>query len=260
MRVWLAILVIAVGVLLGGLAGGAVFNSMFFHRFLVNTHDARLLTVAFDVRDVFARTVALGLPLPQFDGADAVLDEARRFDPAITEIRVFHATPEGFVDLAMGGAPGGAALPDDWARAMRRAPEARFWQVDGAAGFGVLVPVNNTFGTTVGLMAFLQARAVVAQSQLRFDRFVAAVTLGGGAVGAVLLLMVLPLVVRRRLARLRPWASEVDLVIAAAADPARPVPPPVPTRGGDMLDDILAEPMAGVLDDLARRQAVGTAP
>lgn len=259
MRVWFTIVVIAVGVLLGGLAGGAVFNSLFFHRFLVNTHDARLLTVALDVRDVFARAVALGLPLNQFDGGKQVLDEARRFDPAITEIQIFQVGAAGFVSLGLGGAVAERPLPAEWHRAMLRAPEARHWQVDGPVGFGVLVPVNNSFGTTIGLMAFLQSRDVVVQPQHRFDLFLAAVALGGGLLGGVVLLLVLPLVVRAGLARLRPWAAHVDALIAAAETPDAPLPEQ-PAVGMAVLDEILAEPLARLRAELAERRTSGAAP
>lgn len=251
MRVWLAIVLIAVGVLVGGLAGGAVFNSLFFHRFLVNTHDERLLSVALDVRDVFARATSLGLSLSQFDGGEQVLAEARRFDPAITEIRVYHATGGGFASLAMGGAVAGQPLPAQWTAAMRRAPEARAWQVDDAAGFGVLVPVNSTFGTTIGLMAFLQDRQVVAQPQLRFDRFVALVALGGGAAGGILLLAVLPWVVRRGLSRLGLWAAQVDGLVAAAGVAAAVPPPLSPAPRPDILEQVVARPLAALRDEMA---------
>ncbi|NFV80652.1 hypothetical protein [Magnetospirillum aberrantis] len=257
MRLWLAIVLIAVGVLVGGLAGGAVFNSLFFHRFLVNTHDERLLSVAFDVRDVFARAAGLGLPLAQFDGGEQVLAEARHFDPLITEILVFHPTPGGFATLALGGVQAGRPLPVNWAAALRRDASARHWQVDGPEGFGVLVPVNGTFGTTIGLLAFLQDRKVVAEPLWRFDRFVAVVALGGGAAGALVLLLLLPWVVRRNLSRLGTWAITAEHLTVAAQGGA-PLSSVPMSRGpvasaDDIVGLVVAQPLADLRDELAAR-------
>jgi len=226
------IVVTAVGVLLGALGAGALFNSLFFQRFLVNIADARLLAVAQDTRDVFARSVALGLPLNQFEGGALVVEQARRVDPAITGVRIFQVGQGGFTSLGLGGDAAGAPLPEGWAQAMNRAPAATFWPVEDDSGFGVLVPIHSSFGKVVGLTAILQARSALAASKARFDVFLGGIAVAIGLPAALGLALAMAALTRPGLARLPQWAAHAE-GRAAAPDHA----------ASDLVGALVAEPM-----------------
>lgn len=225
-------------VLLGSLGIGAVANSLFFHRFLVNASDSRLLAAAIDVRDVFARAASLGLPLAQFQGGEQVLAETRRADPALRRIVAFESAGDHFHTLALAGARAGEDLPAGWARAMRRAPAASHWQIDDPDGFGVLVPIRSGFGATIGLIALVQSRAVLDQPQDEFDSFLLR---QAGAVALPVMLALALLVgwlLRPLAARLPLWRAHLDALLAGRT------PPPPPPAAGDLLDGLLRPALA----------------
>ncbi|MEO0034738.1 MAG: hypothetical protein RLZZ501_761 [Pseudomonadota bacterium] len=225
-------------VLLGSLGIGAVANSLFFHRFLVNASDSRLLAAAIDVRDVFARAASLGLPLAQFQGGEQVLAETRRADPALRRIVAFESAGDHFHTLALAGAAAGEDLPAGWARAIHRAPAASHWQIDDPDGFGVLVPIRSGFGATIGLIALVQSRAVLEQPQDTFDSFLLR---QAGAVALPTMLALALLVgwlLRPLAARLPLWRAHLDALLAGRTEP------PPPPRTGDLLDGLLRPALA----------------
>jgi len=154
-------------VLLGSLGIGACANSLFFHRLLINSYDARLLAIALDARDVFTRAASLGLPLGQVQGGDAVLRDARNADPSLLKAIAYEAREAHFI--ALSGAD--TELPPAWARTLRRAPAADHWQITEPGGFGVLVPIRTPFGTPLGLIALVQSDRVLERPQQDFNAF-----------------------------------------------------------------------------------------
>ena len=154
-------------VLLGSLGIGAGANSLFFHRLLINSYDARLLAIALDARDVFTRAASLGLPLGQVQGGDAVLRDARAADPSLRKAIAYEARAAHFI--ALSGAD--TELPPAWARTLRRAPAADHWQITEPGGFGVLVPIRTPFGTPLGLIALIQSDRVLERPQQDFNAF-----------------------------------------------------------------------------------------
>lgn len=248
-----AIVLTVVAVLLAGLALLAAFNSLYFGRFLTTTQESRLLAVAVDARDALNRAVGLGLPLAQFEGRRRVLDDMRAGDRAITATVLYEVTGGGFREI--GGA--GAALPDAWAAAMRRAPGAAWWPIADDRGFGVLVPVTNSFDTRVGLLAVLQAPGVLAGPRARFDDFLAGLTLMVAGPAALVLAGLALAVVAPTLGRLPAWSAHVRALRAAAEDgaPLPDPPPPARTAGGRLIDALVAEPLALLRRDIAARRS-----
>ncbi len=236
-----AIIFTVVAVLLASLTILGAFNSLYFHKFLTTTQDTRLLAVALDARDMLGRAVALGLPLAQFEGRRQVIAEARANDGAIVAITLYEARGTEYAAI-----DGGTPLPDAWATAMRRSPQAEWWPVRDARGFGVLVPVTNSFDTRVGLLALLQSPAVLEAPRARFDGYLAGMTVLVAGPAALLLALLAFVLVRPTVARLPVWSAHAA-ALRAAAEAGAPLPdPPAPatTPGGRLIDALVAEPLA----------------
>lgn len=236
------IVLTTLGVLVGALCAGAAFNSLFFRRFLSGIAEGRLLAVAVDTRDAFARSVALGLPLAQFEGVAQLAEQARRADPAIVAIHVYQSGPADFTALSLdetGGA--GTPLPPDWAQAVRRNPQAAWWSIESPAGIGVLIPVTSAFGTTIGLVAMLQDRSVTAAPQHRFDLHLAGLAALVGLPAALGLVVLMRRLTGSALGNLPGWLAHVE-------DPHVPPPQPDPA---DLVGTLIGPGLA----ELRRRAA-----
>ncbi|MFA7430887.1 MAG: hypothetical protein WCZ23_12075 [Rhodospirillaceae bacterium] len=242
-----AIILTVVAVLLVSLTILAAFNSLYFHKFLVNTQDTRLLAVALDARDALGRAVALGLPLGQFDGRHQVIEAARAGDGGVVGAALFEARGGGFVNI-----DAGTPLPEDWATAMRRSPAAEWWSVRDAQGFGVLVPVTNSFDTRVGVLALLQSSAVLDAPARSFNETLIGMTLLVAGPAALILAALVFVLVRPTVARLPVWSAHAS-ALQAAAEAGAPLPdppPPAATAGGRLIDALVAEPMGLLRADI----------
>ncbi len=241
MRVKLAVVVSAVGVLVGSALAIGALNSLYFRSFLIDTYDARLLATATSVRDVYAEALALGVSIGSFAGGQRVVDETLASNRDIEEIAVYESQGAQYVALPRPGVGLGEPLPTAWARAMQREPGAQFWPISDQRGFGVLVPIANTFNKTVGLIAFIQDARVIERPRQQFDRFLLESGLWITVPLAILLVplaiwAVLPLV------RLLPsWGRYAEEFAASVAAGRAPPEPPAP-QGGDPLGELLAEP------------------
>lgn len=245
-----AIIFTVVAVLLASLTILGAFNSLYFHKFLTTTQDTRLLAVALDAHDVLGRAVALGLPLGQFEGRRQVLADVLANDDTVVAATLYEARSSGFAEI-----DGGASLPDAWATAMRRSPQAAWWPVRDARGFGVLVPVTNSFDTRVGLLALLQSPAVLDAPRARFDGFLAGMTVLVAGPAALLLAVLVFVLVRPTVARLPVWSAHAAALRAAAeTGTALPDPPaPATTAGGRLIDALVAEPLALLRVEIAAK-------
>ncbi|MGC2854640.1 hypothetical protein ACM64Y_04125 [Novispirillum sp. DQ9] len=246
-----AIVLTVVAVLLAGLALLAAFNSLYFDKFLTATQESRLLAVAVDARDALGRAVGLGLPLAQFEGRRTVLNDIRAGDRAIVATVLYEAQGTGFREI-----DGATALPEPWAAAMRRAPQAEWWAIRDDRGFGVMVPVTNSFNTRVGLLAVLQSPAVLAGPRARFDEFLAAMTLMVAGPAALALAGLALWLVGPTLARLPVWSAHARALAAAAetGTPPPDPPPPAASAAGRLIDALVAEPLALLRQEIAARR------
>lgn len=247
----IAVLSTVAAVLSAGLLVLATLNSLYFQKFLLDTQQARLFALAFDARDALNRAVALGLPLEQFDGRRRILEDLHRVDPGLIRSYLFAAGASGFNDLESA-----AELPADWQAAMLRSPRSDGWPINDATGFGVLVPITNSFETQVGVLAVLTATEVLQAPRQGFDRFLFQLSLLVGIPAAILLIFLTYMIIGPPLRRLPVWFQYARALERAARDgsvlPAEPAP--ATSASARLMDALVAEPLALLRADLQSRR------
>lgn len=169
MRAKTAVIVSLLSVLLGSVLCLGALNKLSFDNFLIETYDGRLLAMATSVRTVYTQALTLGLPLREFEGGRRVVEETAGSDNDVRLVATYDRVGDRFEALHGTVRPGNP-LPESWERAMRRDPAAQFWQIESEDGFGILVPIQDVFEHTAGLIALIYARDQVRSTVDAFAR------------------------------------------------------------------------------------------
>lgn len=121
--------------------------------------QSRFVVVGLDIKHAIEGSVNLGIPLPQTENTQEILNRVKEGDDQILSVEVFEISgTEGRRIFGTDASGVGRVVPDDWVRAAER-DDATSWQFDEDEAFGVGIALINNFNKRIGGVVLRYSRA-----------------------------------------------------------------------------------------------------